>query len=195
MYGDASNKLILDSKRTLSLDHLPPYQSSLITSIIREIRSLTADTHTLLTTAGPDFVPSQDPGTACQLLVQHLCRVRNKRCLMAYHNLRAQRIAQLCWEGIEVEETRRANWSPEEGEYGQRYNELLAGYKGQWTDVDLTGSLEPPRELFVDVRVLRDAGEIQTEYGVITLTKNSQFFVRQGDVERLIQQGYLQKLD
>ena len=28
----------------------------------------------------------------------------------------------------------------------------------------------------------------------ITLTKNSQFFVRQGDVEHLIAQGYLQKL-
>ena len=28
----------------------------------------------------------------------------------------------------------------------------------------------------------------------ITLTKNSQFYVRQGDVERLISQGYLQKL-
>lgn len=29
----------------------------------------------------------------------------------------------------------------------------------------------------------------------INLTKNSQFFVRQGDVERLIAQGYLQKLN
>lgn len=29
----------------------------------------------------------------------------------------------------------------------------------------------------------------------INLTKNSQFFVRQGDVERLIAQGYLQRLD
>ena len=28
----------------------------------------------------------------------------------------------------------------------------------------------------------------------ITLTKNSQFYVRQGDVERLIAQGFLQKL-
>jgi len=28
----------------------------------------------------------------------------------------------------------------------------------------------------------------------INLTKNSQFFVRQGDVGRLIQQGFLQKL-
>jgi GINS complex subunit 1 len=31
-------------------------------------------------------------------------------------------------------------------------------------------------------------------YSAINLTKNSQFYVRQGDVERLIQQGYLQKL-
>lgn len=55
--------------------------------------------------------------------------------------------------------------SPEEEEYARGYAELLAAYKGRWTDVDLTGSLEPPRDLFVDVRVLKDAGEIQTEYG------------------------------
>jgi len=84
--------------------------------------------------------------------------------------------------------------SPEEEEYVRQYGDLLAAYKGQWTDIDLTGSLEPPRDLFIDVRVLKDAGEIQTEYGAITLTKNSQFYVRQGDVERLIAQGYLQKL-
>jgi len=33
------------------------------------------------------------------------------------------------------------------------------------TDVELGGSLEPPRDLYVEVRVLKDAGEIQTEYG------------------------------
>jgi len=30
---------------------------------------------------------------------------------------------------------------------------------------------------------------------VITLTKNSQLYVRQADVERLIHQGYLQRID
>ncbi|CAG8876327.1 unnamed protein product [Penicillium nalgiovense] len=71
---------------------------------------------------------------------------------------------------------------------------MLAAYKGQWTDIDLTGTLEPPKDLFIDVRVLKDAGEIQTEYGVINLTKNSQLYVRQGDVERLIAQGFLERL-
>ena len=55
--------------------------------------------------------------------------------------------------------------SPDEEEYVRQYEDLLAAYKGQWTDIDLTGSLAPPRDLFIDVRVLKDAGEIQTEYG------------------------------
>jgi len=40
-------------------------------------------------------------------------------------------------------------------------------------------------------------GENRTngDTSAITLTKNSQFFVRQGDVERLIAQGFLQKLN
>jgi GINS complex subunit 1 len=59
----------------------------------------------------------------------------------------------------------KSSLSPEEEEYVRNYSDLLAAYKGRWTDVDLTGSLEPPRDLFIDVRVLKDAGEIQTEYG------------------------------
>lgn len=57
--------------------------------------------------------------------------------------------------------------SPEEEEYFRQYGDMLAAYKGQWTDVDLTGTLEPPKDLFIDVRVLKDAGEIQTEYGYV----------------------------
>ena len=65
----------------------------------------------------------------------------------------------------ESSKTQASSLSPEEEDYVRQYRELLAAYKGRWTDIDLTGSLEPPRDLFVDVRVLKDAGEIQTEYG------------------------------
>lgn len=162
---------------------------------------------------------------------------RNKRCLLAYHKQRTDKLEALVWRGEDLidlsgqqlrDGTDRNNssgpagrstdngtssLSPQEEDYVRQYSDLVAAYKGQWTDIDLTGSLEPPRDLFIDVRVLKDAGEIQTEYGyvchhtiicyrlrltdinsAITLTKNSQFFVRQGDVERLIAQGYLQKL-
>ena len=59
----------------------------------------------------------------------------------------------------------QSSLSPEEEEYIRQYGDMLAAYKGQWMDIDLTGSMEPPRDLFIDVRVLKDAGEIQTEYG------------------------------
>lgn len=101
---------------------------------------------------------------------------RNKRCLLAYHKVRASKLEAYCWEGVDVLEQSghgngegskkdESSLSPEEEEYVRQYSDLLAAYKGQWTDVDLTGSLEPPRDLFIDVRVLKDAGEIQTEYG------------------------------
>ena len=82
-----------------------------------------------------------------------------------------------------------------EQEYLKEYGELITELKSEsMADIDLSGSLEPPSDVFIDVRVLKDAGEIQTEYGVFNLIKDSQFFVRQSDVERLIQQGYLQKI-
>lgn len=114
---------------------------------------------------------------------------RNKRCLLAYHRVRSDKLEEYCWEGIDVLEQQgskdhttetgrggalgagggreESSLSPEEEEYVRQYSDLLAAYKGQWTDIDLTGSLEPPRDLFIDVRVLKDAGEIQTEYGYV----------------------------
>ena len=114
---------------------------------------------------------------------------RDKRCLLAYHRVRAEKLEALVWAGEDVVDTTAASvapttatgtgaeqesvdgagnqhsLSPEEEEYVRHFNDMLAAYKGQWTNVDLTGSLEPPKDLFVDVRVLKDAGEIQTEYG------------------------------
>jgi GINS complex subunit 1 len=218
MYGEIGNKLVQHAKRTQALPHLPPYQTDLVRACTREVRDLDKDVNAILEPYGGSFDPSAEPATACALLVNHLCMRRNKRCLLAYHRVRADKLEEMCWGGVDVLERQQqqqqqqaaqaqqqgtrnesgegsaSSLSPEEEEYVRRYGDLLAAYKGQWTDIDLTGSLEPPRDLFIDVRVLKDAGEIQTEYGAITLSKNSQFFVRQGDVERLIAQGYLQRL-
>ncbi|KAF1817357.1 GINS complex, Psf1 component [Eremomyces bilateralis CBS 781.70] len=220
MYGELGLKLVRDAKRVQNLPSLPSYQTDLVRSTVREVRDLDRDNarilepYTSASQAGTPstFNPQDDPATACALLVNHLAMRRNKRCLLAYHRVRAQKLEEACWAGVDVLDRQAGgdgagngeeggqggaaamNLSPEEEEYVRRYSDLLAAYKGQWTDIDLTGSLEPPRDLFVDVRVLKDAGEIQTEYGAITLSKNSQLYVKESDVERLIQQGYLQKL-
>ncbi|KAI9814454.1 MAG: DNA replication protein psf1 [Pycnora praestabilis] len=207
MYGELGNKLVIPlphlnllktslihvqvqhAKRTQSLAHLPPYQTEVVRAMTREVRDLEKDVSGILAPFGGAFNPSAEPATACALLVDHLCMRRNKRCLLAYHRVRTDKLEEMCWNGIDVLEqqqslqlqtTRNGNGeagslgaetgntsslSPEEEEYVRQYSDMLAAYKGQWTDIDLTGSLEPPRDLFIDVRVLKDAGEIQTEYG------------------------------
>lgn len=227
MYGEQANKLVADAKRTQNLPNLPPYASITIQAVTKEVRDLDKENTLILsnysipssstqssnigssngTQIKSSFNPSEDPATACSLMVNHLSMRRNKRCLLAYHRTRTDKLEEMIWNGQDVLGARPASasasgsandatssLSAEEEQYVHQYSELLAQYKGQWTDIDLTGSLEPPQDIFVDVRVLRDAGEIQTEYGSLNLTKNSQFFVRKGDVESLIQQGYVQVL-
>ena len=159
----------------------------MVRSVTREVRELDKDVSNILASVGGSFNPSADAATSCTLLVDHLCMRRNKRCLLAYHKTRTDKLEEMVWNGKDVADMQAAqqqqqqeqggggvgsvgegnssSLSPEEEEYVRLFGDLLAAYKGQWTDVDLTGSLEPPRDLFIDVRVLKDAGEIQTEYG------------------------------
>lgn len=147
----------------------------------REVRALDKDVAELLEPFQGSFDPAADPAVACTLLVNHLSMRRNKRCLLAYHRTRTDKLEELVWNGSDIGElsgqqirdtsngtgsdSATSSLSPPEEEYVRQYSDLLAAYKGQWTDIDLTGSLEPPRDLFIDVRVLKNAGEIQTEYG------------------------------
>lgn len=159
----------------------------------REVRDLDKDVSNILAPFSGSFNPSSEPATACSVLVNHLCMRRNKRCLLAYHRVRSDKLEEMCWSGKDVldieqqqaarhgngessgmasEAGNQSSLSPEEEEYVRQYGDMLAAYKGQWTDIDLTGSLEPPKDLFIDVRVLKDAGEIQTEYGYGCLDHN-----------------------
>lgn len=200
MYGDLGVKLVqfpctaifsLDTnktqqvqhaKRTQSLAHLPPYQTEIVRSVTREVRDLDKDVNDLLEPFQGSFNPAEDQAVACTLLVNHLSMRRNKRCLLAYHRTRTDKLEELVWNGADIVDlsgqqvrdgsssaaanaAATSSLSPQEEDYVRQYSDLLAAYKGQYTDVDLTGSLLPPKDLFIDVRVLKDAGEIQTEYG------------------------------
>lgn len=178
------------AKRTQNLAHLPPYQAEIVRAVTREVRDLDKDVAEVLDSFQGSFDPSQNQATACTLLVNHLSMRRNKRCLLAYHRTRTDKLEELVWNGADVldlsgQQVRSgrggganvssgdgstSSLSPQEEEYVRQYGDLLAAYKGQWTDIDLTGSLEPPRDLFIDVRVLKDAGEIQTEYGYVCMS-------------------------
>ncbi|CEP61218.1 DNA replication protein PSF1 LALA0_S02e09406g [Lachancea lanzarotensis] len=204
MYTDLSNKLVLEAKRAhqLSLSSgpelLPMYQEELVRNIVREVSQLGKNAEFLRAQQAQSN--EEDKVARCQQFVTLLCMERNKRCLLAYQKLRSDALDTLAWNpngngAADATQRNSANLSHHEQEYLKDYAQLLTEMKsGDYTDIDLSGSLTPPSDVFIDVRVLKDAGEIQTEYGVFNLIKDSQFFVRQADVERLIQQGYLKKL-
>lgn len=208
MYGDLANKLVLEAQRTRHLRSrssdgykLPMHHEELVQGILKEVAQLKKNS---------EYLKEQqlmgnldDKVSRCQFFVTLLCMERNKRCLLAYQKMRADILDQVAWDnnGLDLftelkgSEQVSSNLSHDEQEYLKEYLDLLTDLKsGELADIDLSGSLTPPSDVFIDVRVLKDVGEIQTEYGVFNLTKDSQFFVRQSDVERLIQQGYLQKI-
>lgn len=206
MYGDLAHKLIVDTKRVQQLYlrnkenfKIPTFQHELFNKILKEVNQLKNNAEYL---KNQQIEGTMDPEAAkCQLFINLLCLERNKRCLLAYQKFRTDLLDTQVWDldgtselnGAEGQDV--SDLSAAEQQYLKEYEQLITEMKsGTMMDIDLTGSLTPPNEIFIDVRVLRDAGEIQTEYGVFNLIKDSQFFVRQSDVERLIQQGYLQKL-
>ncbi|WVF67607.1 hypothetical protein IAT40_002365 [Kwoniella sp. CBS 6097] len=91
----------------------------------------------------------------------------------------------------------RSNLSPQELDFLRGYNSLLLDYKSDFLDVlDLTASIDrPPGELMVDVRVIRDAGEVVLDGGErIDFRKGERFRLARSGVERLIVQGYLEEV-
>lgn len=208
MYGDLANKLVLEAKRTKQLNSrnnqryaLPMYHEELVQGILREVTQLKRNSEYLKDQQ--QLALMDDKISKCQYFVTLLCMERNKRCLLAYQKVRSDILNSLAWEsngldimnGIIGTNQDTSDLSHQEQDYLKEYTELLTDLKsGELADIDLSGSLTPPSDVFIDVRVLKDAGEIQTEYGAFNLIKDSQFFVRQSDVERLIQQGYLQKI-
>ncbi|CCF58262.1 hypothetical protein KAFR_0E01080 [Kazachstania africana CBS 2517] len=202
MYGDLANKLVIEAKRTQQLNgkpnkatKLPMYNDEIVRNIITEVNQLKQNAEFLK--ENEVMSQSENKVVKCQYFVNSLCLERNKRCLLAYQRLRCDALDSMIWEnnGMDSSNQDSNDLSHEEQEYLREYADLITDLKvGALSDIDISGSLTPPSDVFIDVRVLKDAGEIQTEYGVFNLIKDSQFFVRQSDVERLIQQGYLQKI-
>lgn len=196
MYGDLAHKLVVEAKRASGLSEIPLHLSQLVRDIIQEIADLNRDAEYLQDLE--EQLGEERMVNKCQYFVTQLCLRRNKRCLLAYQKLRADRLSQLAWLNVDsatqngkVVET---DLSHAEQEYFKQYQELIAEVKSGLPELDLAGDLNPPSDIFIDVRVLKDGGEIQTEYGVFNLIKDSQFFVRKTDVDRLILQGYLEQL-
>lgn len=217
MYGDLALQLVTAAHRsTLSSGPqlpLPKYAQQLILAICLETRQLGAAIAAATENHGAFL--SQDRALVCALTVQHLAARRNKRCLLAYLHSRVGGIKERWWDAggalahllapasgtpansdIDSPDLRSA-LSPQELDFIRGYNNLVLDYKSDFLDVlDLAAPIDrPPGELMVDVRVVRDAGEVILEGGErVEFRKGERFRLERSQVERLIVQGFLEEV-
>jgi GINS complex subunit 1 len=204
MHGDLALQLVTGSHRsTLATTPqlpLPKYALPLILSIALETRQLGASITAAADRHGAAL--SQDRSLVCSLTVQHLSARRNKRCLLAYLATRVGGVKERFWDSggslaYLNEGDIRSNLSPQELDFLRGYNNLILDYKTDFLDVlDLTAGIDrPPGEYMVDVRVIKDAGEVILEGGErIDFRKGERFRLARSQVERLIIQGFLEEV-
>lgn len=203
MKCETAQKLILEATRSQQTDSLRPYSDNLTRQLFRETRSLAAE---LEEAANIGSQIADDASAVCYYTVSALAMQRNKRCALAYHYQRTEKVRDVYWErgaaigqvlGADVAggEVRR-NLSPAEIDFARAYSNLVMDYKAGYSDLlDVAAPLgRPPKELYIQVRVLKDAGEIETEFGSMDFRTGQQFFVRRPDVERLLVQGFLEEV-
>ncbi|RMX68666.1 hypothetical protein KXD40_000892 [Peronospora effusa] len=105
-----------------------------------------------------------------------------------------EKIKALRWEtGTIIPDSLAQNLCQREVQLFHQYDQLLTNYMTDF-ELDLSADLKPPKDLYVEVRVLRDCGEVMTESGVVNLTAHSQHFLRRVVVEQLIRQGLLEQI-
>ncbi|KAF8318777.1 GINS complex Psf1 component [Clavulina sp. PMI_390] len=208
MFGDAAAALISDARRSKGMNALLKYNDEMVRNIVREMRSLENDMDSLGTEieAAVQAANNEDDEPPAPLLTElriyHTAAQHDKRCLLAYLNDRADRLKSTYWASggalpfVLNDANMRQNMSPQEVDFLRGYNSLIMEYRSDVLDVlDVAASLKsPPKDLNVEVQVIRDCGTIHTEQGSIDFKKGRRFMVRRADVEHLIVQGFLEEV-
>jgi GINS complex subunit 1 len=115
---------------------------------------------------------------------------RNKRILLAYHTARLDCISAIASSVANVPAKVKGFMIKSEVDFYTAYQDNLRDYEGAFRGIiDVSTNQPPPRDLFIQIRVNRDCGVIQTESGQLQLSLNSFHFVQRSDVQGLIDQG------
>ncbi|KAL5575609.1 hypothetical protein UlMin_017308 [Ulmus minor] len=129
-------------------------------------------------------------------LIHHLALVRNKRCLMAYLHNRAEILRNLIWKvGPVIPEEIQEKLSHSEEEYLKKHSASLKSYMSR-SDLDLAVDMVPPKDPYIQVRVLDDIGEgiVLSDDKTVNFARHSMHFLKRTDAEQFISRGLMEEL-
>lgn len=207
-YGQRGRELLLDLKRS---DWLPAYNEDAVRATLQEINAHTEELTILVratsanrTVSSSSEKTQQQQGPAIEdrpSLILHDASIRrNKRCLLAYHAYRIDKLRALRWETLSgtIPSSIKHVLSEAEIDYYNEYDKLVShfGLHGPLSNVDLYADQYPPEENYIQIRVVQSGlGKIETELcGTVELEVGSMHYLPRGDVEHLIRSGALVQL-
>ena len=196
-FGTTAISLVKEAIRSRESPGLPVYRDDLIRSILLEMKHLYKTlsdidaTSKTLDDAGP-----LDISASMHKMALH----RNKRCVLAYQRSRIDCLVYMLWASggastaSSLPEQVARYMSQHETEFMHTYRNLASDYRGQFLDIDIGAALIPPRDVFIEIRVVQDCGEILTENGPVKLSLGSQAFMKRCDVQDLLLSGHLKHI-
>lgn len=226
MYGEAATELVKQLTRD-EKDIIPEYNHELVEKIMRENDELyaenlkTSQCTPALNDSNKQPQPTIEPADVepdsldqptskttdnidisekeiMVMQVRHTAKLWNKRCIIAYHYERLNRLKKLRWEyGNNLPREIVQNLSQDELEWFTRYNDNLFSYMSSLNDgkgLDLTLYITPPKKLYIPVKCVRDYGQFDLEDGQpVMLKKDSIHYLPLSQCEKLIHQGVLEQ--
>lgn len=198
-YGQKAKELLLELKRS---DFIPPYNQETVRSSLSEISlhfKELDDLATALQRANSDEKSNRiDPAFRPSLILHDEAIKRNKRCLLAYHVHRLEKLKRLRWDTAAALPSHvKSILAEAEVDFYTEYDRLVSRFNDELGGgLDLNSYFQPPEEDLIEVRVVKSGlGRIVTEYGEVSLELGTTHFLSRGDVEHLIRQGSLQQID
>lgn len=200
MFGDQALALIVEAKRSTQTDTLPKYNDEVVRNVQREMRMIHSDLTAAVASQGA-LAPTGP--VLCASTIYHMAIRRNKRCLLAYHAYRLERLKELYWSYggalpyILNDSEIRAKLSPHEVDFLREYHSMISDYRNDFLDVlDVAAGISvPPKDYMIKVLVAKECGMVHTESGTLNFTKGNRYDVPRSSVEHLIVQGYLEVVE
>ncbi|XP_061693541.1 DNA replication complex GINS protein PSF1 isoform X2 [Syngnathoides biaculeatus] len=192
MFCEKAADLIRELRRSND-GQLPAFNEDGVRQVLQETEALyehnQADVHETKSGRTADLLPS--------IRLRHCCLLRNRRCVTAYLYDRLLRIRALRWEyGSVLPANVRFHMSAEELRWFGRYKKSLACFMrsvGGGGGLDVTQDTKAPKSLYIQVRCVKDHGQLELDDGtLVLLKKNTQHFLPRCKCEHLIRQGVLE---
>ena len=136
---------------------------------------------------------------ATEVMVYHTSILRNKRLLMAYVKKRIDILRELRWTHGVLPEQVKSNLTPQEQHFFKEYSKLLSKYMRSTTmggvGLDLTADPEPPTDPYIQVRVMKDCGEVTFSSGSVTLREGLSLWLLREEAHTFLQEGVISPVD